>query len=36
MISNFVSEHVLSSEMDPLLEALFQYIDQLFYQKHLI
>jgi hypothetical protein len=30
MISNFVSEHVLSSEMDPLLEALFQYIDQLF------
>ncbi|MBB3907322.1 MULTISPECIES: transposase [Anoxybacillaceae] len=29
MISNFVIEHALNSEMDPLLQALFQYIDQL-------
>lgn len=29
MISNFVIEHALSSEIDPLLQALFQYIDQL-------
>jgi hypothetical protein len=29
MISNFVIEHALNSEIDPLLQALFQYIDQL-------
>jgi hypothetical protein len=29
MISNFVIEHVMSSETDPLLQALFPYIDQL-------
>jgi transposase len=29
MISNFVIEHAINSENDPLLEALFQYIDQL-------
>jgi hypothetical protein len=29
MISNFVTEHAINSEMDPLLQALFQYIDQL-------
>jgi hypothetical protein len=29
MISNVVIKHALSSEIDPLLQALFQYIDQL-------
>jgi hypothetical protein len=29
MISNFVSKHALNSEMALLLQALFQYIDQL-------
>lgn len=29
MISNFVTEHAINSEMDPFLQALFQYIDQL-------
>jgi hypothetical protein len=29
MISNIVIKHALSSEIDPLLQALFQYIDQL-------
>jgi hypothetical protein len=29
MISNFVTEHAINSEIDPLLQALFQYIDQL-------
>ncbi|SFA54190.1 Transposase domain [Anoxybacillus pushchinoensis] len=29
MISNFITEHAINSEMDPLLQALFQYIDQL-------
>jgi hypothetical protein len=31
MISNFVIEHAISSKNDPLLQALFQYIDQLFF-----
>ncbi|KXG08388.1 hypothetical protein AT864_03426 [Anoxybacillus sp. P3H1B] len=29
MISNIVIKHALSSEIDPLLQDLFQYIDQL-------
>jgi hypothetical protein len=29
IISNFVIEHAMSSEIDPLLQALFRYIDQL-------
>jgi hypothetical protein len=29
MISNLNSEHALSYEMDPILEALFRYIDSL-------
>ncbi len=29
MISNFVIEYALHNEIDPLLQALFQYIDQL-------
>ena len=29
MVSNFVIEHAMNSEMDPLLQALFQYINQL-------
>ncbi|MDQ0164038.1 hypothetical protein J2S06_003182 [Bacillus alveayuensis] len=29
MISNIVIKHALSSGIDPLLQALFQYIDQL-------
>lgn len=29
MISNFIIEHALNIEIDPLLQALFQYIDQL-------
>ena len=28
-ISNLVTEHAWNSEIDPLLQALFQYIDQL-------
>ncbi|AOL35798.1 transposase [Geobacillus thermoleovorans] len=29
MISNLVIEHALMGEIDPILEALFRYIDQL-------
>jgi hypothetical protein len=36
MIFNFVIEHALNGEMYILLQALFQYIDQLSLPEHLI